>query len=538
MRKILSISFFSIFCLTILPQNPLKHDSLMTVFNYAKSDTQKIYTLLRLSEYYYSIDFNRAIDFAGEALDFSHKTGDKTLAGRSQLQIGKIYIYAGQYDKALKNCLVSLKIFESNKSEADLFSTYLVIGSLYDRIFNYDEALTNYFKALNICNELKKTDLKKVTSLPEQTLYNNIGNIYETRNENNDAIKYYQKALEIGLLKNDFHLLGVVYNNLGKIHDKLGEHDVAYKYLTLSLGAREKIGDKAGMAKSYYFLSSHFLSLDNYDQAIKYALESNELGRQVGSLQTQHTSIWFLFQTYYELGDYRKALEYHIIFKDLSDSLLNSNTMNELTKLKMEYEYNSKQNETELKLQKTRIKYILALTLLVLGVTILALSLIILRNRAKRVSLEKDNLEKDIELKNKELTTNVLYLISKNEMISDISSKLLKLKSRMKEEDQKILSNLIYDLSSASNDSIWQEFEYRFHQVHTQFYQNLQKGYPDLTPAEVKLAAFLRLNMSSKDISSITGQSIRSLEVARYRLRKKLNITNQEINLVTFLSEL
>jgi DNA-binding CsgD family transcriptional regulator len=66
----------------------------------------------------------------------------------------------------------------------------------------------------------------------------------------------------------------------------------------------------------------------------------------------------------------------------------------------------------------------------------------------------------------------------------------------------------------------------------------LRKQYPQLSPADEKLCAFLRLNMSSKEIAAITQQSIKSVEVARARLRKKLNLTNTSSNLVTHLSNL
>jgi len=94
------------------------------------------------------------------------------------------------------------------------------------------------------------------------------------------------------------------------------------------------------------------------------------------------------------------------------------------------------------------------------------------------------------------------------------------------------------ELENEIDTNSWKEFELRFQDVHQNFYEKLQKLFPDLTPSERKLAAFLKLNMSSKEISVITGQSIRSLEVARYRLRKKLGITNQDVNLIGFLSDL
>ncbi|MDE7071815.1 MAG: LuxR C-terminal-related transcriptional regulator, partial [Bacteroidales bacterium] len=80
----------------------------------------------------------------------------------------------------------------------------------------------------------------------------------------------------------------------------------------------------------------------------------------------------------------------------------------------------------------------------------------------------------------------------------------------------------------------WQEFESRFERVHISFLKNLQKQYPDLSPTEKRLCAFLRLNMTTKEIANIMHVSSRAVEQSRYRLRKKLGLKKkQDIN--TFL---
>jgi len=152
--------------------------------------------------------------------------------------------------------------------------------------------------------------------------------------------------------------------------------------------------------------------------------------------------------------------------------------------------------------------------------------------------LENQNLEKDLEMKNKELTTNVMYLITKNELIHDISKRLFQLKSHIKKENVNSLQRIIFDLQAGMDKDVWEEFELRFQQVHLDFYKKLKESYPELTPGDIKLCAFLRLNMTSKDISAITHQNIKTVEAARGRLRKKLNLTNTEVNLYTFLEEL
>jgi hypothetical protein len=82
---------------------------------------------------------------------------------------------------------------------------------------------------------------------------------------------------------------------------------------------------------------------------------------------------------------------------------------------------------------------------------------------------------------------------------------------------------------------LWKEFECRFQQVHEQFYKTLTERFPDLTPSERRLCAFLKLNMTTKEISAMTRQNAKSIDVARTRLRKKLNLTGTDQNLITFL---
>ena len=140
------------------------------------------------------------------------------------------------------------------------------------------------------------------------------------------------------------------------------------------------------------------------------------------------------------------------------------------------------------------------------------------------------------DFKNKELTTNVMYLLKKNEFIESISAKLKNSKQFFKPENRAFVDSISKELESSLSKDAWEEFEVRFQQVHSEFYKKLTNKYPDLSPNDLKLCAFLRLNMSTKDIASITYQSYNTLSTARYRLRKKLNL-DDHANLITFLNQ-
>jgi len=151
--------------------------------------------------------------------------------------------------------------------------------------------------------------------------------------------------------------------------------------------------------------------------------------------------------------------------------------------------------------------------------------------------LEKEKLLKDLEFKNMELTTNVLYLLKKNEFISGISTKLKNINFDVTDKYENTIDRIISELDKSISNDNWEGFEVRFQEVHVGFYNHLSKDFPALTPNELRLCAFLRLNMTSKEIAEITFQSTESIRTARYRLRKKLNLEHED-NLIAFLTKL
>jgi len=129
--------------------------------------------------------------------------------------------------------------------------------------------------------------------------------------------------------------------------------------------------------------------------------------------------------------------------------------------------------------------------------------------------------------------------MKKNEMLSHIAAKMKTIqKEAVKEETRSALRTIMAELNKAVDEEAWEEFNIRFQQVHNDFFTKINEKYPTLSPNEQRLCAFLKLNMTTKEISELTGQRISTIEIARTRLRKKLGITNTQTNLVSFLRQL
>lgn len=152
------------------------------------------------------------------------------------------------------------------------------------------------------------------------------------------------------------------------------------------------------------------------------------------------------------------------------------------------------------------------------------------------MQLKNEKLQVEIEHKNTELASSAMNLVRKMEILSRLKEDLIQYKTSMEndksgKEFQKIIRVLDKELD---HDSEWEQFVMHFDNVHTNYLKKLKDHCADLTASELKLAAYLRLNLTTKEIAQLMNISIRGVETSRYRLRKKLGLTN-EINLFDYL---
>ena len=524
--------------LKVEAQGKVKLDSLENELEHAKTDTGKVRQLLSLADYYSKSDFIKSLDYGRQALASAKKSKNIKAILHSYQSVGNTFIFIGDYEEALKNLLECYRISVDLNLDLESLRILNSIGIVYDRLGKFDQALVYYFNSLDLYNKNLKQNSSIFSGLSIQALYNNIGNIYQTKGDLQSAEEYYKKGLKLSIEKKDDINVGIIAGNLGKISMEQKNYSTALEFLNQSMDARNRINDLPGIAKSSYLFATYYDGIKDYSKAMEFAQRSFEIGQQVGALNTSKMAALELYEFSKKTGAFKKALEFHEIYMKLSDSLINEKNVSQVTQLQLKFEYDKLQKEQELKEKKTRLIYMISILALVSGLIISVLLIILARNRAKKVQFENDKLELNIDMKNKELATNVMYLVKKNELLNGITSKLLTLKDKLDERNREPMQSIIIDLQNVMDKEVWEEFEFRFQQVHRSFYENLQSRFPELSPAEIKLAAFLRLNMTTKDIASITGQSVKSLEVARARLRKKLGITNQDINLVNFLLEI
>lgn len=160
-------------------------------------------------------------------------------------------------------------------------------------------------------------------------------------------------------------------------------------------------------------------------------------------------------------------------------------------------------------------------------------------NERRIEKLHNEKLQAELDSKNRELSNSAMSLAYKNELLQKLNDELLKLKD---ENGKKLPTEQINRVQKVINEGRnderdWNLFEKSFNEAHENFFKRLKVQHPELVPNDLKLCAYLRMNMSSKELSSLLNISLRGVEIRRYRLRKKLNIPHDK-NLVEFLIEL
>lgn len=149
---------------------------------------------------------------------------------------------------------------------------------------------------------------------------------------------------------------------------------------------------------------------------------------------------------------------------------------------------------------------------------------------AEMIKLSNDKLQFEISQKNMQLAKNTMAMVAKNELLIDIKSEL----DLMKEELGYRLPNKYYDNlaklieKGINSENDWEMFEHLFDQAHQNFFKRLKNTYPDLTSSDLRLCAYLRLNLSSKEIAPLLNISVRGVEEKRYRLRKRLGLSSDQ----------
>lgn len=513
-----------------------------SILNTGRDERAKLMLALQQAKATFDSDPIVSLEFGQRAIQLAEKVGNDSLRITAMNFQANALIHLGNYSQALDVYLSILKYGQEKNDSVTLLVAYGNIGIVYYYQQDFENALRNYFLAASHF----PSGTRDSTQLSRKaTLLSNIGSIYDRTKRFAEADSAYREALVLAKALNEHEIIGNVLNNLGTLHRDKGEKEVALQYYREALALRLKNNNKLGVARSCFSIGVFYYVEGVPDSAKVYLERSLSIAQEIGALETVTSAAEYAYLVNQKMGNDKQALEALEVFTQINDSLFNAQTTKRIAQLEMQFRFDKEQNAMKALQKQRELYYVMAAITLLLLLAIAVALFLMQRNKTRkaqlkevRLQLEKMQLKTDLEKKDKELATNVTFLLGKNELINNISEKLLEIKQSMPAEVQPPLQRVILDIQSNLQPELWQEFEYRFQQVHENFYKILTVRFPELTPSERRLCALLKLNMTTKEISALTHQNAKSIDVARTRLRKKLGLTNTDQNLITFLEHL
>lgn len=154
------------------------------------------------------------------------------------------------------------------------------------------------------------------------------------------------------------------------------------------------------------------------------------------------------------------------------------------------------------------------------------------------IKLQKEQLEADMLYKNKELAATTLHLYKRGKLLSKIKEDLSQATKSLEDafEKKEFVKVLKLITEEEKKDGDWTQFAIHFDAVHNKFLHRLKSAYPVLTQTDLKMCAYIKMNLSTKEIAQLMNITIKGVEVSKYRLKKKINI-QQEESLINFINE-
>lgn len=533
MSRIFSLLFL-ILSLSIHSQSTKELiDNLNSINNHQKKAELSSKIALRLQK----TDWDRAIKYI-ELAETEAKNSQEL-----EITLANIYVTAGKMysskevlDIALQYYLKAYDIYKNKGNLEEVSKVENNLAIIYAQGKNKEKAL-KYF--LNVYRyQQSKNDPTKLVKI-----LNNIGTTYLNKNIDS-SLYYYQKAHLINKTINDDVLKTYICTNLARAYALKKENKNADYYYDKAFSFAKDPVNPLIQAFVYESFSEYKLKEKNYDAVITNAKKALELSKENEYSSSVLNLNKILYQVYISKQDYKNAVYYFQKYNAINDSIHIEEKAVNLEKIKLEQDYKVRTQIKTLTEQKKLFKYFVVGLILIVGILILIILLIKYRNRNIKNQLEKEKLKtkmqslnENLEAKKKVLIGKAMAEIHRTDNINEILTDLKKIKLKtINKEMQQAIDIVLKRLEKNLNTDIWKEFEISFEQVHKSFFDKLTIDFPSLTPKDRRLCALLYLDLTTKEISQITGQSFKAIENARTRLRKKFDLTNEKVNLSTYLN--
>ncbi|MEM6724147.1 MAG: tetratricopeptide repeat protein [Bacteroidota bacterium] len=499
--------------------------------------------------HYYRGDYSAALDAFETSKQAGASIDDSLHVAVTLNSIGLLHNQQGNFVLGEKALYESAQLFRTSPDQARYADALNYLSASLIGQGKHEDAIELVEQGIEIYEELGDK-LFKAQSL------NDLGynQLYLKRFD--EAEQNLRACLELSYEVDSKILVGTALSNLGLIQEKKGQLDSARVYL----GQSEPIFEELGLLQKELADEIHI---------VRIALKQNRLAEAEAGLKTaipridssafkdiKREAYAAMADLQKRKGNYQLASEYQDLLLAVKDSILNQEKTRSLNEMQTIYQTAEKDREIKSLEQQAILDDLkrqrLLISLILLGL-IAALIVYLLIYRARKAAqirqteadreaiqrrnleLEKQQLQQNLDYKQKELTGEVLSMTRQQEKLTAFIESLEQFKKICDAGQAFQIEKMIRQWKQeADADPDWDRFLDTFREVHADFIEALQQDFGRFTSSELRLASLLKMNLSSKEIASVLHISDEGVKKARYRLRKKLQLSS-EADLQAFL---
>ncbi len=535
-------------------------------------------TANNLSQAYYGLYYLDSADkYVDIAMDYYEKTDEERLLTRVKVAKASILNQKGQKNEALTIYLDAISVFDRLNTINNLVDATHRASSLLFELDRLNEAMAMAKRTYDISLEHKKDnyaayalnsmalvlkkqgDLAKAIEFSNQALeiykakemnfevmstLNNIGLIQKSQGEFMKAVHTFKEALEL-LKKLDYtHGEIIILTNLADTYNGIGKYKNAEVEQRRALELANKISDNSTKAVINTNLGRSLLKQGYLNQAKQFYKEGLRLSQEIRSLEKQKDAHDLGIEIFKKEGNLSMVISEMQNSKMINDSIFSLEKAKQINELQTQYETEKKDAEIVVlaktaELERTKkVAFLVGLIMLFLLASGIVYSLIQKRKKdqiiyAQERAIEEEKLRNTqlaLESKQKELSSKMVQLAHKNEFLSNLEKEIDSLKSEVGSTVEKASGRISRMIRrDIVNDKQWEQFSEEFSSVHQGFLDALVRQFGSFSRSEIRLISLLKMNLTSKEISDVLGISDEGIRKARYRLRKKLNLSDTEL---------
>lgn len=524
---------FSVNGFSAVDQDKLSYEKGVEFFDYMKTQKKSISKILTsvdsldnahfvstkaYSDFLIYVEERLSTDYGPEIIDFTFKISEFFQLNNMQQNA---YIY-------LNKTIRLVELYPEKASHISLARLYEDLGLSY-----------YYFKRLEIAKEwfFKAIKQKDVSPSSEINIFNTLGMIHRERMQIDSSKFYFEKALLLAKKNNRRDWIGIISGNLGHYyllkHDYVNARKLVQKDLEISL----ETNNSASALYAQGLLVEMDLKQENLADAIaglENARKILELDGSIGTKTYFYKVQSLCLEKQGKFAESLKSYQNYIAYRDTASKQLNLENFNNI---EFQLGYAKKQAEIAvLKEKKEKDEWIIITLFAFLGTVVIAFTMIVYqvvkRKKRDKEIMYLQQLRVEEELKNTEKQVHeILHNLSeKNQLIEELNGEIESIQEKQQNQDNQIETNKLSERLQSFvllTEDDWIVFKKLFEKLNPGFFDYFTMNYPDLTNAEIRLAALIKLNLSNIEMARTLGISIDSVRKTNLRLRKRLNIDEQ-----------